>query len=112
MTLAHESEFEESAQIGGADATELREVVQSLFSDENLNLKTVLTAEQVVALTLAEAFADEYDVDLIRAVAAYFKRLKVSEKARGRMDMRSVLQAFLGQKNDDDVSKEFQKLLR
>lgn len=108
MTLARE--FESAEDTGRMDATELREVVESLFSDENINLKSVLNAEQVVALTTALAFADEYKVELIKKVALYFMQLKVSEKARGRTDMRSVLMSFLGKSGVDD-SDEFKKLM-
>lgn len=113
MTLARTAE--ESADSAkpstGVDATELREVISSLFSDENINLKTVLNQEQVVALATALAFAERYNVTLIVRVAMLLMQLKVSEKARGRVDMRSVLMSFLGRNEQDDL-KDFQKLLR
>jgi len=95
----------------GVSANDLREVVQSLFSDENINLKTVLNAEQVVALAGAIAFGMEYEVDLILDVAKLLMQLKVSEKARGRTDMRSVLESFLGRRDQDEM-KEYERNLR
>jgi hypothetical protein len=111
MTMAQEFEDVGSVDGDSASTDDLREVIQSLFSDENINLKTVLNAEQVVALATALAFAQEYNVTLIQKVALLFMQLKVSEKARGRVDMRSVLMSFLGRKSDDDL-KEFNKLLQ
>lgn len=95
----------------GASANDLREVVQSLFSDENINLKTVLNAEQVVALAGAIAFGMEYRVDLILDVARLLMQLKVSEKARGRNDMAKVLQSFLGRGPQDEM-KEYERTMR
>lgn len=116
MTLARKAEERADSATpsngtGGVDATELREVISSLFSDENINLKTVLNQEQVVALATALAFAERYNVTLIVRIAMLLMQLKVSEKARGRVDMRSVLMSFLGRNEQDDL-KDFQKLLR
>lgn len=110
MTLAHEIESAAEELHDLDDTDQIRQVIGSLFSDENINLKTVLNSEQVVALTAALAFADEYNVAIIKKVALYFMRLKVSEKARGRGDMRAVLMSMLRSEENMDT-KEYDKLL-
>lgn len=110
MSLATEVETATEELEKAENGDQLREIISSLFSDENINLKTVLNARQVMALTTALAFAEEHDVELIKKVALYFMRLKVSEKARGRTDMRAVLESVLKSEQNKD-SREYDRLI-
>lgn len=110
MTLANEVEQAVEELHSRSDTDQLREVISSLFSDDNIKLKSVLNGEQVVANTLALAFAAEYGVDIIDKVALFFMQLKVSDKARGRGDMRAVLMSLLKSEKDDDT-KEYDRLI-
>lgn len=117
MTLPHEIESAEAElHDEQSRSDQLQDLLGFLFSNENINLKTVLDSEQVVALTLALSFAEEFKVELIQKVALFFMQLKVSEKAKGkapwgRGDMRAVLTSMLRSEEREDGSKEYDRLV-
>lgn len=117
MSMAHEAEAKASTApslgIDGNSAVDLKAVVDSVFGDNFIKLKTVLDADQVVALSIALSFADEYDVDLIRSVALNLMATKVSQNGRGLKVLQTVLTSFLGKSEDpEDELKRFEKSVR
>lgn len=118
MSMAHESEMKAASteQLGsgfGTDAASIHEVVKSVFDDNFMKLKTVLNAEQVVSVSTALAFAEDYDVPLISKVALNLIQTKVSENGRGLKVLQTVLTTFLGRGEDgDDEMKRFEKAVR
>lgn len=108
MTLPNEIE---SAQHQDVDSDSWALIAENLFSDVNLKLKTVLSAEQVLAIGMALAFAEEFSIPIIKELCVVLMQLKVSEKAFGRKDMRAVFTSILGFQKGEDMN-DIDKLLK
>jgi hypothetical protein len=83
-------------------ATSLREAVASVFSAVGKRQKSVISAEQVLALMRIFTFADAYKSKKALRIGELLMELKVSERARGRDDLVKALQAVLATEKKDD----------
>jgi hypothetical protein len=77
------------------DNTELIQVVEAIFSDQRINLKSQLTQTQVIAIARAMVFAERYDSNILRDFVASLLELQVSLNARGRDDLRDVFRSIV-----------------
>ena len=71
----------------GRSAEEIRAVIEEIFSNKNLRLRSKPNKGQVLAVARAISFAERYGSDELLLLVDYLLELKVSEDTRGRDDM-------------------------
>ena len=82
----------------------LKQAVDLVFSDEQINLKTVLLPNQLIACTRLRIFAERYQSDMAFFILATLLQFAISLKARGRQDLEAVLKAALFSSEQAPVS--------
>lgn len=60
--------------------------LKELFSNENIEKKTDLSNNQVLAMTKARIFADRYDNDIIKDFIQAYSTFAVSKERKGRTE--------------------------
>ncbi len=70
----------------------LLQAIDAVFSDTGQQQKSVLNADQIVKLAIAQSFADKYNIPMVTKLCVRLMELKVSESGRGRTDMIAAIQ--------------------
>ena len=83
-------------------ANSLKEAIAAIFSATGKRQKSVISAEQVLALMRIFTFANAYDSKNALRIAELLMELKVSERGRGRDDLVTALKAVLMTERRDD----------
>lgn len=73
---------------GSAD---MHKLVEELLSDANIEGKTDLNANQIVAIARASWFADRYDSDAMRVIVRYVTKYLQSKDRKGRTELVSAI---------------------
>lgn len=85
----------------------LKDAVQSVFDNSNMNVKSVLETKHILALAIGRVYAEKYNSKLMNTLCQQLLEMRVSLNGRGRKDLVSTLQSAMRVEstNDDEKSK-------
>jgi len=85
--------------IGIGTSTDFSKVIEKLYSDENVKMKTDLSSKQICKLNIIRQMAEYYDVDLLKELYHRFISLRVSLQRKGRKEAVSMTQQIMSLKS-------------
>ncbi len=74
---------------------ELKAAVEAVFDTLHMRQKGVINSLQVFQLTRAVIYARQYNSDVMSALVETLLEFSVSNKGRGRTDLKTLLQAIM-----------------
>jgi hypothetical protein len=87
----------------------IKMLIAEIYNTSDIDLKTDLDLKQVNAITKALAFADLYNVSLLKTVANQLMRLLVSKERKGRTEFTQIATRMLA--DQDAPASMFDKLI-
>ncbi len=87
-------------------ATNLKEAITAIFSAVGKRQKSVISADQVLALMRIFTFAEAYNSKKALRIGELLMELKISQNGRGRDDLVTALKAVLTVDNHDEADNE------
>lgn len=89
----------------------IRGVVDAIFANTNMRLRTVIKPRQLVALARLYFYAEHFNSKAAGSVAAYLTELAISQNGRSRDDMVSALKAILSGISEQEVEPTHRSLV-
>lgn len=91
--------------IFGSDDTPMApDPLDTLMSEENINMKTELTEGLIMAIAVAEVYADEFQIPQLKSVCHKMKTMRVSLGRKGRMEIVEAIKGHPPPAMDDPAS--------
>lgn len=92
--------------------SDYKEKMLSLIYDtSNINVKTDLNQEQILALARLELFAEYHNIPLLKKFAQTFKELQISKDRKGRQEATQILAATQSMAGLEEERNLFDKLV-
>ena len=112
MTTLEDKLFQEANETNET-AEAVKAAIESVFGEEHLELRSVLSANQILQLARGMVYAEHYKDKTLLSFLQHLLKLPVSKKGRGRNDMVMALQKVLekGFASDDSDSSLRKRLL-
>ena len=80
-------------------SSDFSKIVEEMFDEENVKMKSDLNARQICKLNLVKQMAEYYDVELLKQLYWRFIALRVSLARKGRVEAVSMTQQIMGLKS-------------
>lgn len=91
--------------IGLTSSTDFSKITEKMYSIDNIKMITDLSDKSIGKLIKLYAFAEEYELPMLRDLSDTFIELRVSKDRQGRGEAVSMAQAILGMKKLDMLEK-------
>jgi len=93
-----------------ADNEYLELIIKEIYSKDNIEVKTRVNQQQVIAITKAIAFADFFNVPVLKQTANKLMELLISLDGKGREEFTRIA-SNMGQAANDETPNLFEKLV-
>jgi len=93
---------------GLGSETDFSKSLKEMFSDENVEKKTELSAKQICKLNIIREMAEYYDVPLLREMYNRYIALRVSLKRKGRTEGVTMTQQLVSMKRIEAMEKQLE----
>lgn len=68
-----------------------KDLLNLIYDTNNINVKTDLSQDQIMAVARMELFADYYNVSILKSFSQNFKELQISKDRQGRKEGTAIL---------------------
>lgn len=82
-----------------------------IYDTTNINVKTDLNQEQVMAVARLELYADYHNIPILKAFTQNFKELQISKDREGRKEATQILAATQSTFGMEEEKNLFDKLV-
>lgn len=99
---------EPSVQQGAAANNEnehLSKIVEEVYSKDDIELKTDLTGEQVLAISLAQTYEERFGVKILDKFTEKFMLLSVSKGRKGRKEFENITSSIYAKNTAEQEDK-------
>jgi len=97
---------------GTGDSTDFSKIVEEMYNDQNVKMKTDLSAKQICKLNIIKEIANYYNVDLLKEMYYRFIALRVSLTRKGRVEAVKMTQQILAMKRLEMADKMIKEGIR
>jgi len=87
------------------NSTDFSKMTEKMYSPDNIDMTTDLTAKAICKLNQLYAFAREYEVPMLQLMCDKFILLRVSNERKGRTEAVNMASAILGLKRLEGIER-------
>lgn len=87
------------------NSTDFSKMTEKMYSSDNIDMTTDLTAKAICKLNILYAFAREYDIPLLQNMCDKYILLRVSNERKGREEAVNMSSAILGMKRLEGIER-------